>query len=38
MRDFDSGLERMVVGYYIYDRGYVIRKLKNNKIGDEEVN
>ncbi|XP_031229910.1 myeloid leukemia factor 1 isoform X3 [Mastomys coucha] len=38
MRDSDSGLERMAVGHHIHDRGHVIRKSKNNKTGDEEVN
>ncbi|XP_028619444.1 myeloid leukemia factor 1 isoform X2 [Grammomys surdaster] len=38
MRDSDSGLERMAVGHHIHDRAHVIRKSKNSKTGDEEVN
>lgn len=37
IRDSDSGLERMAVGHHIHDRAHVIRKSKNNKTGDEEV-
>nr|XP_021482228.1 myeloid leukemia factor 1 isoform X1 [Meriones unguiculatus] len=38
MRDSDSGLEKMSVGHHIHDRAHVIKKSKNNKTGDEEVN
>ncbi|XP_040610256.1 myeloid leukemia factor 1 isoform X5 [Mesocricetus auratus] len=38
MRDSDSGLEKMAVGHHIHDRAHVIRKSKNNKTGNEEVN
>ncbi|XP_008264619.1 myeloid leukemia factor 1 isoform X5 [Oryctolagus cuniculus] len=38
MRDSDSGLEKMAVGHHIHDRAHVIKKSKNNKTGDEEVN
>ncbi|XP_017356268.1 myeloid leukemia factor 1 isoform X1 [Cebus imitator] len=38
MRDSDSGLEKMAIGHHIRDRAHVIRKSKNKKTGDEEVN
>uniref|UniRef100_A0A8C0XIQ4 Myeloid leukemia factor 1 n=2 Tax=Castor canadensis TaxID=51338 RepID=A0A8C0XIQ4_CASCN len=38
MRDSDSGLEKMAIGHHIHDRAHVIKKSKNNKTGDEEVN
>ncbi|XP_036045198.1 myeloid leukemia factor 1 isoform X2 [Onychomys torridus] len=38
VRDSDSGLEKMAVGHHIHDRAHVIKKSKNNKTGDEEVN
>ncbi|XP_026639443.1 myeloid leukemia factor 1 isoform X2 [Microtus ochrogaster] len=38
IRDSDSGLEKMAVGHHIHDRAHVIKKSKNNKTGDEEVN
>lgn len=38
MRDSDSGLEKMAVGHHIQDRAHVIKKSKNSKTGDEEVN
>ncbi|KAM5292179.1 myeloid leukemia factor 1 isoform 2-T2 [Ctenodactylus gundi] len=38
MRDSDSGLEKMAVGHHIHDRAHVIKKSKNRKTGDEEVN
>ncbi|XP_004834571.1 myeloid leukemia factor 1 isoform X1 [Heterocephalus glaber] len=38
MRDSDSGLEKMAVGHHIHDRAHVIKKSKNKKTGDEEVN
>ena len=38
IRDSDSGLEKMAVGHHIHDRAHVIKKSKNNKMGDEEVN
>ncbi|XP_053456218.1 myeloid leukemia factor 1 isoform X2 [Nycticebus coucang] len=38
MRDSDSGLEKMAVGHHIHDRAHVIKKSKNNRTGDEEVN
>ncbi|XP_049723494.1 myeloid leukemia factor 1 isoform X1 [Elephas maximus indicus] len=38
LRDSDSGLEKMAVGHHIRDRAHVIKKSKNKKTGDEEVN
>lgn len=38
LRDSDSGLEKMAVGHHIHDRAHVIKKSKNSKTGDEEVN
>lgn len=38
VRDTDSGLEKMAVGHHIQDRAHVIKKCKNSKTGDEEVN
>ncbi|XP_007521121.1 myeloid leukemia factor 1 isoform X2 [Erinaceus europaeus] len=38
MRDSDSGLEKLAVGHHLRDRAHVIKKSKNNKTGDEEVN
>ncbi|KAL0592781.1 Myeloid leukemia factor 1, partial [Plecturocebus cupreus] len=38
MRDSDSGLEKMAIGHHIHDRAHVIKRSKNKKTGDEEVN
>ncbi|XP_004682362.1 PREDICTED: myeloid leukemia factor 1 isoform X1 [Condylura cristata] len=38
LRDSDSGLEKMAVGHHLRDRAHVIKKSKNNKTGDEELN
>ncbi|XP_007941731.1 myeloid leukemia factor 1 [Orycteropus afer afer] len=38
LRDSDSGLEKMAVGHHIHDRAHVIKKSRNKKTGDEEVN
>ncbi|XP_025145001.2 myeloid leukemia factor 1 isoform X3 [Bubalus bubalis] len=38
LRDSDSGLEKMAVGHHLHDRAHVIKKSKNSKTGDEEVN
>ena len=38
MRDSDSGLEKMAIGHHLHDRAHVIKKSKNSKTGDEEVN
>ncbi|NXY56559.1 MLF1 factor, partial [Callaeas wilsoni] len=38
LKDSESGLEKMAIGHHIQDRAHVIRKSKNSKTGDEEVN
>ncbi|XP_012379102.1 myeloid leukemia factor 1 isoform X2 [Dasypus novemcinctus] len=38
LRDSDRGLEKMAVGHHIHDRAHVIKKSKNSRTGDEEVN
>ncbi|XP_020844535.1 myeloid leukemia factor 1 isoform X5 [Phascolarctos cinereus] len=38
LKDSDSGIEKMAVGHHIYDRAHVIKGLKNNKTGDQELN
>ncbi|KAM8817990.1 myeloid leukemia factor 1 isoform 2-T2 [Rhynchonycteris naso] len=38
LRDSDSGLEKISVGHHLHDRAHVIKKSKNKKTGDEEVN
>ncbi|XP_067402586.1 myeloid leukemia factor 1 isoform X2 [Emydura macquarii macquarii] len=38
VKDSESGLEKMAVGHHIHDRAHVIKKSKNNKTGDRELN
>ncbi|NXS63977.1 MLF1 factor, partial [Brachypteracias leptosomus] len=38
LKDSESGLEKMAIGHHIHDRAHVIKKSKNSKTGDEEVN
>ncbi|NXY10381.1 MLF1 factor, partial [Pteruthius melanotis] len=38
LKDSESGLEKMAIGHHIHDRAHVIRKSKNAKTGDEEMN
>ncbi|NXA63388.1 MLF1 factor, partial [Mohoua ochrocephala] len=38
LKDSESGLEKMSIGHHIKDRAHVIRKSKNSKTGDEEMN
>ncbi|NXH86867.1 MLF1 factor, partial [Edolisoma coerulescens] len=38
LKDSESGLEKMAIGHHIQDRAHVIKKSKNSKTGDEEVN
>ncbi|XP_025952669.1 myeloid leukemia factor 1 isoform X3 [Dromaius novaehollandiae] len=38
LKDSESGLEKMAIGHHIHDRAHVIKKSKNNKTGDEELN
>ncbi|XP_025040639.1 myeloid leukemia factor 1 isoform X2 [Pelodiscus sinensis] len=38
LKDSESGLEKMAIGHHIHDRAHVIKKSKNNKTGDQELN
>ncbi|NXM11181.1 MLF1 factor, partial [Ploceus nigricollis] len=38
LKDSESGLEKISVGHHIQDRAHVIKKSKNSKTGDEEMN
>ncbi|NWV07539.1 MLF1 factor, partial [Ptilonorhynchus violaceus] len=38
LKDSESGLEKMAIGHHLQDRAHVIRKSKNSKTGDEEMN
>ncbi|NXC29529.1 MLF1 factor, partial [Campylorhamphus procurvoides] len=38
LKDSESGLEQMAIGHHIHDRGHVIKKSRNCKTGDEEMN
>ncbi|XP_061308643.1 myeloid leukemia factor 1 isoform X2 [Pezoporus flaviventris] len=38
LKDSESGLEKMAIGHHINDRAHVIKKSKNSKTGDEEMN
>ncbi|NXU49134.1 MLF1 factor, partial [Turnix velox] len=38
LRDSESGVEKMAIGHHIHDRAHVIKKSKNRKTGDEEMN
>ncbi|XP_041573946.2 myeloid leukemia factor 1 isoform X2 [Taeniopygia guttata] len=38
LKDSESGLEKISVGHHIQDRAHVIKKSKNSKTGDEEIN
>ncbi|NWU18904.1 MLF1 factor, partial [Dyaphorophyia castanea] len=38
LKDSESGLEKMAIGHHIHDRAHVVKKSKNFKTGDEEVN
>ncbi|XP_056663585.1 myeloid leukemia factor 1 isoform X4 [Monodelphis domestica] len=38
LKDSDSGIEKMAVGHHIYDRGHVIRRERNSRTGDQELN
>ncbi|NWI76740.1 MLF1 factor, partial [Dryoscopus gambensis] len=38
LKDSESGLEKMAIGHHIHDRAHVVRKSKNFKTGDEEMN
>ncbi|NWZ78610.1 MLF1 factor, partial [Poecile atricapillus] len=38
MKDSETGLEKIAIGHHIHDRAHVIKKSKNSKTGDEEMN
>lgn len=38
LKDSESGVEKISVGHHIQDRAHVIRRSKNSKTGDEEMN
>ncbi|NXP28934.1 MLF1 factor, partial [Scytalopus superciliaris] len=38
LKDSESGLEQMAIGHHIQDRAHVIKKSRNCKTGDEEMN
>ncbi|POI28037.1 hypothetical protein CIB84_008213, partial [Bambusicola thoracicus] len=38
LKDSESGVEKMAIGHHIRDRAHVIKKSKNRKTGDEEMN
>ncbi|XP_063772207.1 myeloid leukemia factor 1 isoform X2 [Pseudophryne corroboree] len=37
VRDSESGVEKIAVGHHIKDRAHIVKKLKNNKTGNHEV-
>ncbi|NXL73128.1 MLF1 factor, partial [Leptocoma aspasia] len=38
LKDSESGLEKIAIGHHIQDRAHVVKKSKNSKTGDEEMN
>ncbi|NXO44490.1 MLF1 factor, partial [Locustella ochotensis] len=38
LKDSESGLEKIAIGHHIQDRAHVIKKSKNARTGDEEMN
>ncbi|NXU63181.1 MLF1 factor, partial [Horornis vulcanius] len=38
LKDSESGVEKISIGHHIHDRAHVIKKSKNAKTGDEEMN
>ncbi|NXN09127.1 MLF1 factor, partial [Indicator maculatus] len=38
LKDSESGVEKMAIGHHIKDRAHVIKKSRNSKTGDEEMN
>ncbi|NXO28508.1 MLF1 factor, partial [Cisticola juncidis] len=38
VRDSESGVEKIAIGHHINDRAHVVKKSKNTKTGDEELN
>ncbi|XP_041323570.1 myeloid leukemia factor 1 isoform X3 [Pyrgilauda ruficollis] len=38
LKDSESGLEKIAVGHHIQDRAHVVKKSRNSRTGDEEMN
>ncbi|KAG8581062.1 hypothetical protein GDO81_007541 [Engystomops pustulosus] len=38
IRDSESGVEKVSVGHHIKDRAHIVKQMKNNKTGDQELN
>ncbi|XP_039569352.1 myeloid leukemia factor 1 isoform X1 [Passer montanus] len=38
LKDSESGVEKIAVGHHLQDRAHVIRKSRNSRTGDEEMN
>ncbi|NXO97983.1 MLF1 factor, partial [Certhia brachydactyla] len=38
LKDSESGLEKIAIGHHIQDRAHVVKKSRNAKTGDEEMN
>ncbi|XP_064241134.1 myeloid leukemia factor 1 isoform X2 [Passer domesticus] len=38
LKDSESGVEKIAVGHHLQDRAHVVRKSRNSRTGDEEMN
>ncbi|NXT99280.1 MLF1 factor, partial [Buphagus erythrorhynchus] len=38
LKDSESGLEKIAIGHHIQDRAHVVKKSRNTRTGDEEMN
>ncbi|XP_054022926.1 myeloid leukemia factor 1 [Dryobates pubescens] len=38
LRDSESGVEKLAIGHHLRERGHVIKKSRNSRTGDEEMN
>ncbi|XP_014741637.1 PREDICTED: myeloid leukemia factor 1 isoform X1 [Sturnus vulgaris] len=38
LKDSESGLEKIAIGHHIQDRAHVVKKSRNSRTGDEEMN
>ncbi|XP_056354418.1 myeloid leukemia factor 1 isoform X1 [Oenanthe melanoleuca] len=38
LKDSESGVEKIAIGHHIQDRAHVVKKSRNSKTGDEEMN
>ncbi|NWY66247.1 MLF1 factor, partial [Erithacus rubecula] len=38
LKDSESGMEKIAIGHHIQDRAHVVKKSRNSKTGDEEMN